>query len=45
LRPYSEALALGNQQNAIMDQVMQLPHIENIWNSEIVENKILELLG
>ncbi len=45
LRPYSEALALGNQQNAIMDQVMQLPHIENIWNSEIVENKILELLN
>jgi kynurenine 3-monooxygenase len=45
LRPYSEALALGNQQNAIMDQVMQLPNIENIWDSEIVENKILELLG
>jgi hypothetical protein len=45
LRPYSEALALGNQQNAIMDQVMQLPHIESIWNSEVVENKILELLG
>ena len=44
LRPYSEALALGNQQNAIMEEVMQIPNIEEKWNSEEVENKIIELL-
>jgi kynurenine 3-monooxygenase len=44
LRPYSEALALGNQQNAIMEEVMQIPNIVEIWNSVEVENKIIELL-
>jgi len=43
-RPYSEALAIGDNQKAIMDEVMQLPNIENIWDSELVENKILDLL-
>jgi kynurenine 3-monooxygenase len=45
LRPYSEALALGNQQNAIMDQVMRMENIAQKWNSEEVENKIIELLA
>ena len=44
LRPYSEALALGNHQNAIMDKVMNMENIEEKWNSEEVENKIIELL-
>jgi len=43
-RPYSEALAIGDKQNAIMNQVMLLPDIEKIWDSELVENRILELL-
>ncbi|AWI25526.1 FAD-dependent oxidoreductase [Flavobacterium pallidum] len=43
-RPYTEALALGDRQKAIMDQVMQLPDIENTWDSEMVENQILSLL-
>jgi kynurenine 3-monooxygenase len=43
-RPYSEALAIGDKQKSIMDEVMQLPDIENIWDSESVENKILDLL-
>lgn len=43
-RPYSEALALGDRQKAIMDSIMQLPDIENIWDSEPVENRILSLL-
>jgi kynurenine 3-monooxygenase len=44
LQPYSEALAIGDFQNQIMEQVMQMPNIEAIWNSEEVENKIIDLL-
>jgi kynurenine 3-monooxygenase len=43
-RPYTEALAIGDKQKSIMDEVMQLPDIENIWDSEFVENKILDSL-
>ena len=43
-RPYSEALALGNRQNEIMDVIMKLPEIEKNWDSELVEKAILELL-
>jgi kynurenine 3-monooxygenase len=43
-KPYTEALALGDFQNAIMEQVLQIENIEEIWNSEFVENKILALL-
>jgi len=43
-RPYTEALAIGDAQKAIMDQVMLINDIEKIWDSPIVENKILELL-
>ncbi len=44
-RPYSEALAIGDAQEAIMKQVMQLPDIEENWDSEEVELKMLELLA
>ena len=43
-RPYAEALAIGDKQEAIMQQVMAMPNIEEKWNSEEVENKIIELL-
>lgn len=43
-RPYAEALAIGDLQNAIMEEVLKIDNIENIWDSELVENKILELL-
>ncbi len=43
-RPYSEALEIGDRQEAIMKQVMQLPEITKIWDSEEVEKKILDLL-
>ncbi len=46
LRPYSEALAIGNRQNEIMETVMKsTPDIENLWNSPEVEQKILDLLA
>lgn len=44
LQPYSEALAFGNQQNEIMEQVMQIENIESMWNSPEVEAQILSLL-
>ena len=44
-RPYAEALAIGDKQKAIMDNVMTMPDIENIWNSEQVEHTILNLLS
>ncbi|HEX8268355.1 MAG TPA: NAD(P)/FAD-dependent oxidoreductase [Flavobacterium sp.] len=43
-RPYTEALAIGDKQKAIMDEVMNIPNIENIWDSEIIEKHIIELL-
>ncbi len=43
-KPYSEALAIGDLQEEIMKEVMQMPHIEEKWDSQEVEDKILELL-
>jgi kynurenine 3-monooxygenase len=43
-RPYTEALALGDEQNAIMEEVMRTPNIKAIWDSPEIEKKILELL-
>jgi kynurenine 3-monooxygenase len=42
--PYSEALAIGDRQKAIMDEVMKMENIETIWDSAEVEQKILKLL-
>ena len=43
-RPYAEALAMGDRQEAIMREVMQMPDLENRWDSPEVTNRILELL-
>lgn len=43
-RPYAEALAIGDMQEKIMQEVMSMPEIEANWNSQAVENKILTLL-
>lgn len=42
---YSEALKRGNKQEAIMKEIMDIPAIATLWDSEEVENKILNLLG
>jgi len=39
---YSEALQRGQRQEAIMQEVMQMPGIESKWDSEEVERMILE---
>jgi kynurenine 3-monooxygenase len=38
---YSDALARGNKQEAIMKEVMEMPDIEMKWGSEEVEKLIL----
>lgn len=45
LQPYSEALAIGDFQNKIMEEVLKIQNIEEKWNSEEVENLILEKLN
>jgi kynurenine 3-monooxygenase len=44
-KSYAEALAIGDYQRKIMDQVMEISNIEEQWNSEKVEHTILELLA
>lgn len=44
-RPYSEALALGDRQKAIMDEVMKLDGINDKWDSPEVEQHIIALLA
>ncbi len=41
---YSEALKEGQRQDAIMAQVMAMDNIEEKWDSEEVEQKMLELV-
>jgi kynurenine 3-monooxygenase len=43
-RPYAEALAEGDAQEEIMREVMQMPDIEQKWDSDEVEGHILGLL-
>lgn len=43
-RPYVEALAVGDRQEEIMQEIMAIDGIETIWNSEVVENQMLDLL-
>lgn len=44
-RPYAEALAIGDYQNAIMEEILKMNNIEAIWDSEEVEFRILDLLN
>lgn len=43
-KPYSEALQIGDEQAAIMDEIMALPDIAKKWDSEEVEQRILSRL-
>lgn len=38
--PYSEALRIGDAQNAMMETIMALPHIEDDWNQQYVMNQL-----
>lgn len=43
-RPYAEALAIGDRQEEIMQEILKIPNIAEEWETKEVENKILELL-
>jgi len=43
-RPYAEALAIGDRQKIIMDDIMMIPNIERVWDSEMIEKRILQEL-
>ena len=43
-RPYSEALEIGDLQEGIMAEIMQMPDIEAKWDSPEVEYSILDRL-
>ncbi|NMH25125.1 FAD-dependent oxidoreductase [Flavobacterium solisilvae] len=45
LQPYSEALAIGDFQNKIMEEILEIENIQEKWNSKEVENLILEKLN
>src|SRR5690554_3466682 len=42
--PYSEALAAGNRQRKIMDEVMKMENIHQNWDEQKVIEKILSLI-
>jgi kynurenine 3-monooxygenase len=43
-QPYSETLEIGDFQNKIMQEILKLESIHDTWNSDFVEQKIIELL-
>ena len=43
-RPYAEAMAIGDAQEKIMEQIMAMPNIEEKWDSYEVEKVILKML-
>ena len=43
-RPYSEALAVGDKQETIMQEILKIDNIDHLWDSVMIENRILELL-
>jgi len=43
-RPYAEALAIGDAQEAVMKEVMKIANISELWDSAEVEEKMLSLL-
>lgn len=45
LQPYAEALAIGDRQNEIMEEILSMEHIEENWETEVVEHRILSLLA
>ena len=43
-QPYSEALAIGDKQDTIMQEILAIDNIEQIWETEPIEQHILALL-
>lgn len=43
-KPYADALAIGDEQRAIMDEVMKVDGIEDKWESKEIDDFILSLI-
>ena len=43
--PYSEALRIGDVQNAVMERIMTIPDIENDWDQPFVMDRLLDLIS
>lgn len=43
--PYSEALRIGDEQNAVMDRIMALPNIEDDWDEEYVMDQLFDMVS
>lgn len=43
LLPYSEALAIGDIQQKIMQQIMKTPNLEDCWQEEFIYQKLKQL--
>jgi kynurenine 3-monooxygenase len=41
---YSEAYKNGKRQEKIMQQIMKIPNIKEIWNSKEIEEKIISMI-
>jgi len=41
--PYSQALAVGDKQQKIMQQIMQIPDITNCWQDDFIYQKLHQL--
>jgi kynurenine 3-monooxygenase len=41
--PYAKALEIGDQQKEIMDQIMQRPNIDDVWDSQDVMDELHKL--
>lgn len=41
---YSEAMASGKAQDKIMDEIMEIPNIEEVWDSQEIMNQLAEKL-
>lgn len=44
-QPYAEAMAIGDKQEKIMQKVMAIENIEEIWDSREVEDQLLQYLA
>lgn len=42
--PYAQALARGDKQQKIMQQIMQIPNIENCWQDDFIYLKLQQLI-
>jgi kynurenine 3-monooxygenase len=41
--PYAKALEIGDIQNKVMQQIMQIPNIEQCWQEEFIYQKLYQL--